>query len=327
MTHSSDFPVINIAPLLTGDDASNGVIDHIESACTQVGFMAVTGHSISASSIHQLRSIIGQLFALPEPEKEQLRITRDNYRGFIPLHFFSPNDAGGEADHYEGYKLHLEVASDDPICAQCDLYGPNRWPESLPQLQTAIQAYWRACDDITQALLRAFARILQIEPRTLTAAFDQPLTNMTLLHYPAREPMASHYGIHPHKDTDAFTILAPDPVGGLMIKPRASNKWIEAPTDDNVLIINVGDMLELWSGGYLVSTPHKVVNLTGQARISFPYFAVPRFDVTVAPLVDRQPGFDREGIHVGDISREVWRTNWPDTVPSDPSLHLGTLPD
>lgn len=320
-------PVIDIAPLFEGGAASDSVVSQIEEACTQVGFMAVTGHGISAAEINQVRSNIGELFALPRAQKERLQITRGNYRGYIPLQFFSPNDASGEPDHYEGYKLHYHVNSDDPICRQCELYGPNKWPTSLPRLRVEVERYWANCDRITAALLRAFASILDVESDLLIAAFQQPLTNMTLLHYPATEPGRSHYGIHPHKDTDVFTILAPDSVGGLRLKPRHGNQWIEAPTEDHVLVVNVGDMLELWSGGYLISTPHKVVNPSGQARISFPYFAVPRFDVTIAPLVEPQPGFDRAGIHVGDISREVWRTNWPDTEPQDPSLHLGTLPD
>ena len=89
--------------------------------------------------------------------------------------------------------------------------------------------------------------------------------------------------------------------------------------------MNIGDLLELWSGGYFVSTPHKVVNKSGAERYSFPYFAVPRFDTVVAPLIPMQPGFDRSPVHVGDVSAEVWRTNWPDTVSERPEFDLGTL--
>ena len=101
--------------------------------------------------------------------------------------------------------------------------------------------------------------------------------------------------------------------------------WIDAPPRPGAFIVNVGDMLEIFSGGRFVSTPHKVVNKTGSERYSFPYFAVPRFDTVVAPLVARQPGFDREGVHVGDVSAEVWRTNWPDARPERPGFDLGTL--
>ena len=91
--------------------------------------------------------------------------------------------------------------------------------------------------------------------------------------------------------------------------------------------MNIGDLLELWSGGYLVSTPHKVVNQSGAERYSFPYFVVPRFDTVVEPLLTPQPGFARSRVHVGDVSREVWRTNWPGAVPADSQFDLGTLED
>ena len=95
----------------------------------------------------------------------------------------------------------------------------------------------------------------------------------------------------------------------------------------NTLVVNIGDLLELWSGGYFISTPHKVVNTSGKQRYSFPFFIVPRHDVVVTPLIECQPGFKRAPVTVGSVSREVWRTNWPETVPEDTGFDLGTLPD
>jgi hypothetical protein len=43
-------------------------------------------------------------------------------------------------------------------------------------------------------------------------------------------------------------------------------------------------------------------------------------------LVEPVPGFDRIAqIDVGPWSVEVWRTNWPDAIPADDNLHLGTV--
>ena len=38
-------------------------------------------------------------------------------------------------------------------------------------------------------------------------------------------------------------------------------------------------------------------------------------------------GFQRAAVHVGDVSREIWRTNWPDTAPANSHFELGTLED
>ena len=68
-------------------------------------------------------------------------------------------------------------------------------------------------------------------------------------------------------------------------------------------------------------------HLLGAERFSFPYFAVPRYDTVVEPLVKPQPGYTRTSVHVGDVSKEVWRTNWRDSAPGAAGYDLGTLPD
>ncbi|MDA1064191.1 MAG: isopenicillin N synthase family oxygenase [Proteobacteria bacterium] len=299
----------------------------IESACHDIGFMYLTGHGIATSTVDRMRAAVIAYFALPVDIKIGDRILRDNYRGYIPAGFFSANSGAVLADLYEGYKLHYEAPARDAICADCDLYGPNRWPKGSPELKSAVLDYWRECDRVANVLLASVADILGIERESFLRLFEKPLTNMTLLHYPPQAPDARGFGIHPHKDTDVLTILAPDPVGGLFVRSRDQQEWIEAAPPRDALIVNIGDLLELWSGGYFVSTPHKVVNNRGAERYSFPYFVVPRYDTVVTPLRAPQSGFHRSIVHVGDVSREVWRTNWPDATPVDSNFDLGTLAD
>jgi isopenicillin N synthase-like dioxygenase len=299
----------------------------IEAAFRDVGFAYIGGHGISPQLIANMREVVIAYFERPLEEKLCDRISRENYRGYIPEGFFNPATGGDASDRYEGYKLHLEISPDDEICGQCDLYGPNKWPDVPRSLRQVVLDYWAACDVVANTLLEYLASIIGVEPKWFLSQFEQSLTNMTLLHYPAQHPGEPGFGIHPHKDTDALTILAPDKVGGLLVKLRDSEEWIEVDAPDDALVVNIGDMLELWSGGYFVSTPHKVVNMSGSERYSFPYFVVPRFDAVVAPIKDPQPGFERSSVHVGDVSRAVWRSNWPDVVNADSAFDLGTLED
>jgi isopenicillin N synthase-like dioxygenase len=311
-------------PLIDLGD-STGVTREIEKACRDIGFMYVAGHGVSSRLIDEVRTSVVAYFSQPVDVKLRDRISRDNYRGYIPKGFFTANSGEASADSYEGYKLHHEVPGDDPIRDSCDLYGPNKWPRIPPGFEQHLLAYWQECDRVAKLLLGAMAEVLGTSKSAFLKLFESPLTNMTLLHYPPQEADAAGFGIHPHKDTDALTILAEDPVGGLMVKCRDSDEWIDAAPPGNALTVNIGDLMELWSGGYFVSTPHKVVNSSGAERYSFPYFAVPRFDTVVEPLRSTQPGFSRSSVHVGDVSKEVWRTNWPDVVSDKPHLDLGTL--
>jgi len=306
---------------------TTGVTGEIEKACHDTGFMYVTGHGIPSRMIDDVRKSITTYFSQPVDAKLRDQITPDNYRGYIPFGFFSANSGAGNADSYEGYKLHYEVLADDAICESCDLYGPNKWPDNLPVFPQHLLNYWQECDRVAAVLLGAMANVLDIAKDEFLELFRSPLTNMTLLHYPPQKPDETGFGIHPHKDTDALTIIAQDLVGGLMVKCRDSDEWIDAAPPGNSLTVNIGDLMELWSGGYFVSTPHKVVNVSGAERYSFPYFAVPRFDTVVEPLKSPQPGFGRSSVHVGDVSKEVWRTNWSDVVSDKPHFDLGTLED
>ena len=298
----------------------------LEQALCEMGFVLVRGHGITRELVSDLRGHLIDYFNRPLAEKMAERITPDNYRGYIPMGFFSPNREGEKPDHYEGYKLHTETPLDDPIRNSCELYGPNRWPQQPAGLRATTEAFWQACEATGERLLRLIARIMGVDEGDFLAGFHQPLTNMTLLHYPPSDP-GDGFGIHPHKDTDALTLLFPDEVGGLWLRPHAQPDWLEVKADPDTLVVNIGDLLELWSGGYFVSTPHKVVNVSGRERYSFPFFMVPRHDVVVEPLIPCQPGFVRSPVPVGAVSREVWRTNWPEAVPEDTGFDLGTLPD
>ena len=299
----------------------------LRAACEQIGFVSVVGHPIPVELFERVRSALRALFALPAEVKAAGRITPGDYRGFIPLGFFTPNRVEANGDHgdqYEGYKLHWECPPGHPAAAECALYGPNRWPKELPELRAVILEYWAACEAAAAPMLAAFAEVLGVAPDEFAAWHDAPLTNMTLLHYPAQPPAAEVTGIHPHKDTNVITLLHPDPVGGLEVRDR-TGVWLEVDAPADALVVNVGEMLELWSGGRFPATPHRVVNRSGRQRYSFPYFVVPNHSITVEPLVAPLDGFDKTPMPVGALSAEVWRTNWPGEEPSATGHDLGTL--
>ncbi len=298
------------------------LVDEVAEACEHTGFMLITGHGVPHGLVADLRRDLREYFAQPLEQKLRHKIRRDNYRGYIPLGFFSPNVGGLAADCYEGYKLHREVGAQDPVRKLCELYGPNIWPAYPAELRGDLITYWQACDHISVVLLRALAIAMGISSEDFLGLFEQALTNMTLLHYPATDKAV---GIHPHKDTDALTILAPDPVGGLRLRLKGRGEWLEVNSPPEALVVNIGDLLECWSGGRFVSTPHKVENRSGQSRYSFPYFCVPSHDVVVRPLITPQAGFSREAVPVGDVSRAVWQSNWLDAKPEPGKYQLGTL--
>jgi len=80
-----------------------------------------------------------------------------------------------------------------------------------------------------------------------------------------------------------ITLLTQDPIGGLELRKR-DGEWVRAPWIDDTFVINLGDMVKVWTNDIYVSNPHRVVNRTGQERFSIPTFFNLDYDAPVACL-------------------------------------------
>jgi len=148
------------------------------------------------------------------------------------------------------------------------------------------------------------------------------MSMMRLLHYPPQEPNepGDHIGVRPHTDNGVFTILSQDETGGLEILGK-SGEWIAVPPIPGSFVINVGEMMKLWSDGIFLSTPHRVVNRSGRERYSVPYFLMPDYDVLIEPLVKNTGEVNEPILHnttlrgerlsCGEILSRVWTRIWP----------------
>jgi hypothetical protein len=60
----------------------------------------------------------------------------------------------------------------------------------------------------------------------------------------------------------------------------------QRPADDmaGCFVVNIGDMMEVWTNGLWNSTKHRVVHKTGGYRVSVPFFYEPNWDAVVKPL-------------------------------------------
>ena len=323
-----ELPSIDIAALATDGDRKRTVSDELIDAFEEVGFAVLVGHGIEKKLLSEMRELLIRVFNVPDSIKEELLISRSNYRGYIPLGFFSPNEKKifeeTKNDLYEGFKLHWECPKENPVKSECILYGSNKWVKQVENMKETVLSYWKDCDRLATTLLFHLAIALGVKPAILLDFFHEPLTNMTLLHYPVSSTKSQKSGIHPHKDISAITILHPDPLGGLEIRTRKGECFeIFCPPD--ALLVNIGDLMEVWSGGRFISTPHRVLNRTEESRYSAPYFSVPRHSTLVKPLVDCGNSFEHREISVGEVTAEVWRTNWIDENPSESGYQLGGI--
>ena len=78
-----------------------------------------------------------------------------------------------------------------------------------------------------------------------------------------------------------MSILLQDDVGGLQVEVE-KNVWIDARPIEGYFVVNIGEMLQIMTGGYYKATPHRVLSppssIENNARLSIPYFWNPRLD-------------------------------------------------
>lgn len=251
----------------------------------EVGFAYLTQHGIPDTQRAALFDASRAFHALPEASKRQIEVD-GTHRGYIPM--AASTDVTStlakvtKPNQSASFMMMREDAVADP-----DIYlsGPNKWPD-LPGFRETLEAYHAAMCALGDKVMRIALRSIGASNEAM-ALFEPPTTWLRLLHYPA---MPDHspddlYGSAPHTDFGALTFLATDDVGGLQVQSPDGTTWLDVPPRPDAFVVNVGDMLHRMSGGALRSTPHRVINRTGRARYSCPFFYDPHVSATIAPLV------------------------------------------
>jgi isopenicillin N synthase-like dioxygenase len=278
-------PVIDVAPLRVGGDVA-AVARDIEAASRVSGFFYVTGHGVPADLLDRLDAAAREFFALPEEEKLEIAMARGGraWRGYFPV---GAELTAGRPDNKEGLYFGTELPPDHPrVQSGLPLHGPNLFPRRVPELREAVLSYVGALTEAARVVLRGVALSLALEPGYFEDSYTAtPTVLFRVFHYPPQPPDDDGWGVGEHTDYGLLTLLAQDRNAGLQV--HTPDGWVDAPPLAGTFVCNIGDMLDRLTGGYYRSTPHRVRNLTGRDRLSFPFFFDPDFTAEVPPLPGR----------------------------------------
>ncbi|NKB63908.1 MAG: isopenicillin N synthase family oxygenase [Gammaproteobacteria bacterium] len=302
----AEIPVIDLTSLVAGED-NPAVVATIGQACRDVGFIYIKNHGIPQVLIEDVLIAGREFFARPMEEKKQI-ILSDRIRGYLPLRYSSYKGEAIEAvSNQEGFW----IGEDRPINQDNRLDGPNLWPENGEALKQAMESYYTAATDLSQILQRAFSLALGQPAQFFEDLFQRQSSLLKINHYPPQDnhQTVNNIGVVPHTDEIGFTILWQDDNGGLEIESK-SGEWVEAPPIPGTFVINLGDLMQIWSDGEFSSTPHRVINRSGAHRFSIPFFANPRWDVPVKPLVGDSGSVDN-GENYEQYQVRNWRRIFP----------------
>ena len=279
-------PVVDVAALVDADSSAADRAEvgrSLDVACRTSGFLLVGGHGIERRLRDDLEVQFREFFALPDDEKSRIAMPRGGtaWRGWFPV---GGELTSGVPDRKEGVYFGTELGRDDPrVRAGTPLHGANLFPERPEALRATVLRWIDEVESLGQALLRGLALGLGVEEdwfaRHLTA---DPTVLFRAFHYPPGD--GDEWGVGEHTDYGLITLLAQDHHGGLQV--RADGEWVDVPADPYVFVVNIGDMLDRMTRGRYRSDPHRVRNLSGQDRVSFPLFLDPSWDARVTPLPD-----------------------------------------
>jgi isopenicillin N synthase-like dioxygenase len=164
------------------------------------------------------------------------------------------------------------------------LQGPNQWPAGVPELPGIVAEWDAALAKVARSLLSHWAAALGGPADVFDAAFaGAPATLIKIVHYPATATRSQ--GVGAHRDSGVLTLLLAEPGSrGLQVRAGRDGDWVNVPARDGAFIVNIGELLELATGGYLRATEHRVNLRCAADRISVPYFFNPRLDARVPTL-------------------------------------------
>jgi len=286
-------PIVDISALGSGDAAAEtAAVEALHRAASHVGFLHVTGHGIAPAVIERLRATAQTFFAQPVATKLESYIGGStNHRGYVPEGEETLGE--GKRDRKEAFDLALDLPADS-IAPAHPMLGPNQWP-GLPGFREDVMAYYGAAFAVGRRLLRGFALALGQPGDSFDHLVTAPPSQLRLIHYPHDATAQDAPGIGAHTDYECFTLLlASGP--GLEVM-NGAGEWVDAPPVPGALVVNIGDMMEYWSGGKFIATSHRVRKVA-EERYSFPLFFALDYDTRLRPLGQRDAEPIRTGEHL-----------------------------
>ncbi len=276
--HPPAIPLLDLGPCFAGEPgALEATAAELRRICETVGFLFITNHGVPFDLVRETFDAAARFHAQPMEAKMEVKLD-DAMQGYLPYRSSTTRANGLVAvrkpNENEAFFVNPER---DPGRAA------NRWPAAIPEFREITLRYFAALEALSMRLLPIYARALDMPADFFGPLCDRSLSSLRLTHYPPVAYGADEYGIAPHTDSSFFTLLAQNPVPGLQIRTQ-DGEWISAPVIPETFVVNTGDVLNRWSNGRFLSTPHRAVNTMPAPRYAIPYFFHPNPDTLIEAL-------------------------------------------
>ena len=293
----SGIPEIDIAGFMAGEAvASRKVYAEVNAALQDIGFFTIVGHGVPSETIAALRSGAKAFFDLPADTKQRFANPRGSIsRGYVGIgqeNLGRTLGGGASIDIKEQLAFGRFEVPDTAYYKQpfaVTAFEANIVPDVPPGFDAVVRGYYQHMEELTRTLLRIFAGALDVAPDFFVEFFDKHTSVMRVINYPDQSGIAMDAAktrSGAHTDYGALTILlAEKALGGLQVKLRHGD-WVDVDPKPDAFIVNIGDLMAMWTNDHWVSNLHRVSNPPpnpGQStrRLSVAYFAHANYDAMI----------------------------------------------
>lgn len=322
---------IDALPVLSLARAQAGCVEHqafladLRAAARNVGFFYLADHGVDPTLGPRLFAAARRFFDLSEAEKLEIEMIRSpHFRGYTRV---AGERTRGQIDWREQIDVGPETPAVDLVADTPPwrrLHGPNQWPQAAPELRPLILQWQAEMGRLAIGLLGEMSLALGA-PRDFFAPLYHPtLEHLTkVIRYPGAGEAGGSQGVGPHKDAGILTFVLQHETAGLQVE--GPNGWIAAPPRPGTFVVNIGEVLEMASDGYLKATTHRVEGPpAGQDRLSMAFFLGANYECEV-PLLDLPPelaaarrGIDRDPLN--PLFTQVGRNRLKSRLRSHPDV-------
>ncbi|KAK9164352.1 hypothetical protein Syun_005254 [Stephania yunnanensis] len=287
ITESDGIPVIDLSILNTINeghyDSIKELVTQIGDACREWGFFQVINHGVPTDLLNRAFSASKQFFSLAIEEKR--KVCRDEVN---PLGYYDTEHTKNVRDWKEVFDFTVENPTFIPASPELGDQQlqelRNQWPKFPPELRETCEEYVVELEKLSYKLLELISMSLGLPAKRFNDFFKNQTSFVRLNHYPPCPAPELALGVGRHKDAGALTVLLQDEVGGLDVKRKRDGEWYRVKPITDSFIVNVGDIIQVWSNERYESVEHRVSVKSGKERFSIPFFFNPAHDAMVKPL-------------------------------------------
>ncbi|CAA0817443.1 1-aminocyclopropane-1-carboxylate oxidase homolog 1 [Striga hermonthica] len=254
--NTSEFrvPVIDLSRIEAGPESRKAVVEQVTAASGTWGFFQVANHGIPWDVLDRMIDGVRAFNELDADERKK---------------YYSRDFAGRVryGSNFDLYSSRTANWRDTLNFIFPDQINTDELPESCRESTVEYSKYVQM---LGNTLLELLSEALGLKPDHLLNMECSKGFRFSCHYYPACPEPELTLGTSKHSDPGFLTILLQSQISGLQVLHQG--QWVNIEPNPGVLVVNIGDLLQLVSNGRFKSVKHRVVARSIGPRISVAFF-------------------------------------------------------